>query len=106
MEAAIDGLRSLVHANLSGERVSHWRLLCYIIFLFVFGAIISVCVKKMGKKAIGQVIKTFGVRVKRLARTVKEIERKTFHVAGLSFDLYRNHNRNHDQRALTLTIQL
>ena len=73
--------------------VSHcsFRLLLYIIILFILGAIVSVIVKSTEKKALTSLVASSGVRtVKRIARTVTEIERKTFHAAGLFVPLLYN----------------
>lgn len=87
----VNGLRSLCHASQDGGRVTDTWLLLYIIILFILGAIVSVMVKSTEKKALTSLVASSGVRsVKRIARTVTEIERKTFHAAGLFVPLLYN----------------
>lgn len=79
----VQGLRSLVHVSRDGEHVSPDGLLIYITAMFFLGAVVSIIVKVAGRGALTAYVKTWGVRVQRLARTVREIERKMFHAAGL-----------------------
>lgn len=79
----VQEVRSLVHVSADGEHVSHEWLLIYITALFFLGAVVSIVVKVAGRGALTAYVKSWGVRVQRLARTVREIERKMFHAAGL-----------------------
>jgi len=91
MEDAVANIRSLCSASGDGHHVSPTWLLVYIVGLFFIGAVVSLIVKSTDKKALTSMVAGAGVRtVKRIARTVVEIERKTFHASGLLVPLLFN----------------
>ena len=81
--SGVDTLRRTAHADVSGSAVSHQWLSFYIVSLFTVGIAFSVTAKCLGSSGLKAFVSELGVGLKKLARTVKEIERKTFHAAGL-----------------------
>lgn len=53
-------------------------------FLFVSGMCWVLYSMNMSKKGMKQFVQGMGVKIKRVARATKEIERKTFHLTGLT----------------------
>jgi len=58
-------------------------LTAYMIVLTVLGFCIGGFIRSMHRKDVALVLRDMGVRLKKVARTAREIERKMFHLAGL-----------------------
>ena len=77
-------LRQFLHADTTGKAVSHEFLQFYVFSLLTLGLTVGVLIKTVGRKGLGSFLRdSVSVPVRRIARTAKEIERKTFHAAGL-----------------------
>ena len=80
----LQSLRSLVRSSEDGERVTDRWLFIYVGVLFIAGLVVSFLIKIAGSKGVATTVReVFGVPLKKLRRTVREIERKTFHMMGL-----------------------
>ena len=77
-------LRVFIHADNTGTTVSTDYLQLYLFTLLTIGLTIGFLVKIIGRKGLGTFLRVdIAVPARRIAKTAKEIERKTFHLSGL-----------------------
>ena len=82
--SAISKLRNVVHVDEDGEHVSARWLFVYVACTFALGMMVTLLTKLMSKKSLSGLLREeIGVPAKKLGRTIREIERKTFHLMGL-----------------------
>jgi len=82
-------LNILYHGATSehGEQPSETKLFALISILSIVGFIVASYVKFLTTTEVTLLIKDFGVKLSKVKRTALEIERKTFHLTGLTVPL-------------------
>lgn len=76
-------LRTSINASTSGAQVSNSYLSVAVVFLLILGAAGFFYINSFSRAHLGTLLASLGVHAKKLGRTAKEIERKTFHLFGL-----------------------
>ena len=81
-------LRDLLAVDSTGTGVTHEYLQFLVFTLLTIGITTGIMIKVIGRRGLGTFLREeIAVPARRIARTAKEIERKTFHASGLSVPL-------------------